>query len=252
MFLTRRSVLALAFGVTGTAASGALGWMAGRRQAEPRPPELDALAARFGPGRHSQLHEEWIVRDFFDDRRGGTFVDVGANHHERFSNTYYLETRLGWSGLAIEPQRAYADGYRRHRPRTRFLPYFVADRSGATARLHVGREPLVASQDRTFTAQWGGELTAVDVPTVTLDDLLTREGVTRIDFLSMDIELAEPAALAGFDLARFRPALVCIEAHAQTRQAILDYFQARDYVLIGRYLRLDTTNLYFRPASPSS
>ena len=39
--------------------------------------------------------------------------------------------------------------------------------------------------------------------------------------------------LAGFDIARFKPALVCIEAHPEVRQAILDYFAARHYVLIG-------------------
>ena len=66
--------------------------------------ELQALADRFGGERNSRYGEEWIVRDFFGDQRDGVFVDVGANHFQRDSNTYFLETRLGWSGLAIEPQ----------------------------------------------------------------------------------------------------------------------------------------------------
>jgi hypothetical protein len=32
------------------------------------------------------------------DRREGVFVDIGANHYRDASKTYYLETRLGWSG----------------------------------------------------------------------------------------------------------------------------------------------------------
>ena len=65
----------------------------------------------------------------------------------------------------------------------------------------------------------------------------------------MDIELAEPKALAGFDIDRYRPALVCIEGQHDVRQEILNYFQRHGYVLIGRYLRADVKNLYFTPAS---
>ena len=52
--------------------------------------------AGYGPNRYSQFAEEWIIRDFFKDRRGGTFVDVGANHYKQDSTTFYLEEHLGW------------------------------------------------------------------------------------------------------------------------------------------------------------
>jgi hypothetical protein len=77
--------------------------------------------------------------------------------------------------------------------------------------------------------------------------LLDAEGVTRIDFLSMDIELWEPKALAGFDVDRFKPSLVCIESHPEVRQQILDYFAAHNYVVVGKYLQMDQHNLYFQP-----
>ena len=80
-----------------------------------------------------------------------------------------------------------------------------------------------------------------------MNDLLDREHVRRVDFVSIDIELAEPKALAGFDIARFQPRLVCIEAHIDVRQQILDYFARHRYVVLGKYLRADTANLYFAP-----
>jgi hypothetical protein len=83
---------------------------------------------------------------------------------------------------------------------------------------------------------------------VTLNDLLARLGVNALDFLTMDIELAEPKALAGFDLARYRPRLVCVEAHPDIRQQLIDYFADRKYLLVGRYLRADPHNLWFAPA----
>jgi hypothetical protein len=66
----------------------------------------------------------------------------------------------------------------------------------------------------------------------------------------MDIELAEPQALRGFDLARFRPELVCIEAHDPIRQTLLDHFVRNDYTLVGDYLWADRENLWFKPVDP--
>jgi hypothetical protein len=63
----------------------------------------------------------------------------------------------------------------------------------------------------------------------------------------MDIELSEPQALAGFDIDRFRPSLVGIEAHLDVRQQILNCFAEHDYVIVGAYLRADTENLHFAP-----
>lgn len=211
-------------------------------------PEWRALAAAYGPDRFSQHIEEWVIRDFFKDRRGGFFVDVGASHYRTFSNTYYLEARLGWSGVAVEPQRAYEADYVRFRPRTRFFAFFAGEESGQNARLWVlDHTPYVASSERAFTEGWGEDAREVAVPTITLSDLLGGLKVTSVDLLSIDVELAEPRVLAGFDIDRYRPAFVCIEAHAQVRQRILDYFTRHRYVVAGQYLRADTDNLYFVP-----
>jgi hypothetical protein len=44
--------------------------------------------------------------------------------------------------------------------------------------------------------------------------------------------------------------LVCIEAHPEVRQEILDYFARNGYVVVGKYLRADIWNLYFTPLAP--
>ena len=66
----------------------------------------------------------------------------------------------------------------------------------------------------------------------------------------MDIELSEPKALAGFDVGRYRPQLVCIEAQPETRQQILNYFMRHGYIVIGKYLRADPRTLYFQRFVP--
>lgn len=214
----------------------------------PRPAEEVELDAKYGPGRFSENEEEWIIRDFFKDKRNGVFVDVGAGHYGSNSNTYYLERQLGWSGLAIEPLRHFEADYIKHRSRARFLPFFVSDVSDQQIKMYTLGEMFAgSSSDPSFVARFGENAREVTVPTITLDDLLEREQVQAFDFMSMDIELSEPKALAGFSIERYRPALVCIEAHPEVRQQILDYFTRHHYVIVAKYLRVDEKNLYFTP-----
>ena len=252
----RRAQLFTAF-IAGVAAAALAGYfvpprgavvLAPSTQPEQSSVEMEYFRSRYGPHHHTERQEEWMIRDYFQDRRDGVFVDVGANHYRATSKTYYLETQLGWSGIAIEPQREFAADWAKHRPRSRFLPFFVSDVSNETAKLYVIRRMSpVASSDRDFVQRFGTPDEVRDVPTITLDDLLKAEGITKIDFLSMDIELHEPRALKGFDIQRFKPSLVCIEALLPVRQQILDYFTRNGYVLVGKYVWVDLENLYFAP-----
>ena len=259
---TRRRVISLdLWEATLLAAALALGfwttWHASRRAADPHPvqsaSEMDTFRRQYGPYHYSEREEEWMIRDYFQDRRGGVFVDVGASHYRSASKTYYLEAKLGWSGLAVEPQHQFGADYAKFRPRTKFLPFFVSDVSNEKARLYVLRDqPMAASSDEAFVREFDEPDDILEVPTITLNDLLDAEGIHRIDFLSMDIELHEPRALGGFDIQRFRPALVCVEGLLPVRQEILDYFAKHQYVLVGKYIWVDRENLYFAPLSAHS
>jgi Methyltransferase FkbM domain len=213
--------------------------------------ELAPLAKTYGPHRESEHAEEWIIRDFFHDRRRGVFLDVGANDYRRDSNTYFLENSLGWSGIAIDAQAKFAEGYQRFRPHTRFVAALVADTDGASVPFFAdAKQDAVASGSEAF-AKAVGSRTDDPVPmrTRTLNSILAEAGVDHLDFMSMDIELGEPKALAGFDIDRYRPALVCIEAHLPIRQVLIHYFYNHHYVVVGKYLRADLVNLYFEPAA---
>ena len=224
-------------------------WFLGRA-GESLHPDVRDLALTYGPELNSEHFEEWIIRDFFQDKRGGFFLDVGANHYRIYSNTYYLERSLGWSGIAVEPLLHFEADYEQHRPATRFRPFFVSDVSNEEAKLYLlSSNALVSSSDKSFTERYGSDAKELTVPTITLNDLLDSEKVQRIDFMSMDIELHEPKALAGLDIARFKPALVCIEAHPEVRQEIIDYFIRHQYTVVGKYWRADEHNLYFAPLS---
>jgi FkbM family methyltransferase len=209
----------------------------------------DWLRERYGPSKWSYNAEEWIIRDFFEDRRDGVFVDVGSADARHSSNTYFLESERGWSGVAVDALAEYGPSYTRYRPRTQFFALFVGDKSDARANLYVSERAATSSVSRDFTEflNPGKPIEVREVPTITMNDLLDRAGVSRVDFVTMDIEMAEPLALAGFDILRFKPALVCVEAHPPIRQVLVDYFSRHGYRIVAKYLWADWENLYFAP-----
>jgi len=193
---------------------------------------------------YSQGNEELIIRDFFQDKRDGFFVDVGCAWPMRNSTTYYLEKHLQWSGIAIDALDHYGPGWARERPRSKFVSYAVTDHSGDTVTFYRHAWTGVSSLLKEQAAKFGGEerLTPIEVQTITLTDLLDAHGVKSIDHLTMDIEGAEAAALAGFDIDRFQPKLVCIEGGRR----YLEYFADHGYEHIEEYFPYDTVNWYFR------
>ncbi len=222
---------------------------------EYQPDDLGVTSTvRTGKKIYSQFNEELLIRDFFQDRRGGFFLDVGCADYKHMSTTYYLEERLGWSGIGVDALSDYAAGYLAHRRRTRFLNYLVSDQSSGPRsffraprylELSSASRPVAADQQRELRGT--AEVDEVKVATITLNDLLQEQGVGKIDFLSMDIEEHEPEALAGFDIERYRPQLVCVEAHRAVADVVYKYFRDHGYLRIDRYLPFDALNWYFTP-----
>jgi FkbM family methyltransferase len=199
---------------------------------------------------YSQFDEELLIRYFFQDETGGFYLDVGCAFPSQNSTTYYMELRRGWTGIGIDAVKEYGDQWRQIRPRSKFFHYAVSDSSGDTVTFYQAKHPGLSSFDKDWGDQFGmPEPTPVEVETITLNDLLDREGVKKIDLMSIDIEGAEPLALKGFDIERFAPQLVCIEVHegAESEPFISKYFAEHGYERIDAYMEYDYANWYFTP-----
>lgn len=216
----------------------------GTKRSLPSKVDLASLQAVYGEAVYSQDDEETLIRAFFADRRGGTFVDVGAGDPVRHSTTYYLEKHLGWRGIAVDAIADYAEAYRMQRPATSFFNYFA----GRTSRQ---AHDFFISEDRNFssgkdTDPRGGPYRKTTVPTIALRDLLDREKVTTIDFLSLDIEGAEPEALAGLDLRRHPPELACVEIGSpEVGRAVAELFALAGCREVAAYRTVDPINRYY-------
>jgi FkbM family methyltransferase len=155
----------------------------------------------------------------FGHKQGGYYVEVGALDGEKLSNTYYFEKELGWSGVLVEADPQQAESCRRTRPAS-----FVANRAAmapgapASVTLEVaeGKEEFsTLSANRVYAgilAERNITTHRIEVPTATLDQILSDAGTQHIDFVTIDVEGHELDVMRGFDLARWRPTVVMIES----------------------------------------
>ncbi|MDG2304677.1 MAG: FkbM family methyltransferase [Candidatus Binatia bacterium] len=190
---------------------------------------------------YSNGNEELVIRDFFEDERGGFFVDVGCSHPKKNSNTFYLEDKLGWAGIGVDGLPDYAKGWKAQRPGSVFLNYLVSDTTGGTKKFFKVPVWGLSTAEEKFAKRLN-VVDELEVPTTTLDALLEEQQVSAIDFLNIDVEGHYEEVLAGFDLERWKPRLVCIEEEGPFA---VSWFRERGYEPIPRYRHRDPTNWYF-------
>ncbi|MEO7412907.1 MAG: FkbM family methyltransferase [Opitutaceae bacterium] len=163
--------------------------------------------------------------------RQGVFIEAGANDGVLQSNTYYFEKLRGWTGLLVEPATALAARCRKNRPKAIVVQaaLVASEQPGATIELHVaglmstvtgamGSAAATAKHVATGLAVQGLSETSRElVPARTLSAIIDEVGLRLpIDLLSLDVEGAEPVALAGLDLDRHAPRFLCVEARDPT------------------------------------
>src|SRR5882762_9035683 len=78
---------------------------------------------------YSQEGEDMILQRIFAGKERGFYVDVGAHHPRRFSNTYFFY-RKGWSGINIEPSPEAVRAFQSDRKRDTNLQCGISDRAG--------------------------------------------------------------------------------------------------------------------------
>jgi FkbM family methyltransferase len=169
---------------------------------------------------YSQCGEDLTLRWLFDGVPTGFYVDVGAYHPKKYSNTYYFYKR-GWSGINIDPTPGVIERFKKARPRDISLPYAVAN-SARDMTLYINKSergvntlsPEFATVQR---ERWGRRFTSeIVVRTHTLAEILHahKPDDRPIQFLSIDVEGLDLEVLESNDWDKHVPNVVLCEDNA--------------------------------------
>lgn len=191
---------------------------------------------------YSQEGEELIIEKLVGRKKNGFYIDIGAHHPYRFSNTCYFY-KQGWSGINIEPNPELFKSFLKHRKRDynlnigissqpRLMPYYMFDEPAYNT---------FSTERFDFLKKINQKLIRTEhISTKTLDQAL--QGITMpnvIDFMNIDTEGMEVEIVQSINWTRIRPSLLVVESKVESLQNVLNseltlYLKTQAYVPVAR------------------
>jgi len=160
--------------------------------------------------------EDVILNDLFPANHRGFYVDVGAHHPYRYSNTAFFSLR-GWSGINIDAAPGTLETFTRLRPNDITVECAVGERNEDKT-FFVFDEPALSTFEPERARQLEKEThyrvkEVRSLPMRRLDSILSEHlpAGRAIDFLSVDVEGHELAVVHSNDWQRYRPRFVLLE-----------------------------------------
>lgn len=172
---------------------------------------------RYALKSYSQEGEDLILRRLFENRETGFYVDIGAHHPVRFSNTYFFYKR-GWRGINIDAMPGSMRAFNTFRPRDINLEQAVSEMP-RTLDFYVFNEPALNGFDAKLSQERDAHADAFKIveirklKTRRLDSILNEYHLAQqnIDFMSIDVEGLDLDVLKSNDWSRYRPEVVLVE-----------------------------------------
>lgn len=176
----------------------------------------------------SQEGEDLILSRYFENvKTNGFYVDVGAHHPLRFSNTYKFY-KQGWHGINIDAMPGSMNLFDRLRSRDINLEKAVSD-SKQMMTYYAFNEPALNGFSKELTEHRDGQannkvIFKKNIETSTLEEILDQymPKDQDIDFLSVDVEGLDFAVLKSNNWVKYSPDLILIEIFGSTLDELLN------------------------------
>jgi FkbM family methyltransferase len=194
----------------------------------------------------SQEGEDQILRRIFEGQAIGFYVDVGAHHPKRFSNTYLFYKR-GWRGINIDAMPGSMKIFDSTRPRDINLEMGIGSNEGEL-NYYIFNEPALNGFSKELSEQrnesdsiYLREIVKVQVQPLlkVLESHLNSN--QQIDFMSVDVEGLDFDVLKSNDWSKYRPKIVLAEIlgrslHEIEQSEIVQFMHDQNYELNAKCL----------------
>lgn len=168
----------------------------------------------------SQCGQDKVLNEkLFKNNKNGFFVDVGANHPFRFSNTYFLESQLEWKGICIEPQKDMYELLKNNR-KSIILNHGVYNKKTELefCKTVTGLCGLVETYDPRHVERINRESKQNNIKTIiqklkvdTLENVFNKYNIKIVDYISIDTEGSELEILQGINFDKVKINVIDVE-----------------------------------------
>lgn len=166
---------------------------------------------------YAQEGEDLILKRIFENQNRGFYVDVGAHHPYRFSNTFLFYQR-GWRGINIDAMPNSMKLFERFRPQDINLEIPVGQ-EGQSLEYFSFNEPALNTfnkeavekilQKPQYKLLQTYKLKIQSLAKILESHLATNQ---EIDFMSIDVEGLDLEVLKSNNWSKYRPKLLLVEA----------------------------------------
>lgn len=193
----------------------------------------------------AQEGEDKILEKYFGEHNNlGFFIDVGANHPQKFSNTFKLYLK-GWRGINIDANPGTKKIFDKLRPRDINIEAGISKIPGQLD-YHIFEHSLFNTFDRdtalAHSKEFGVKINEVikleTKPLGAVLDSLNMD-LSKIDFLSVDVEGLDLEVLQSNNWTKYKPEVILIEALNTDLEniqdnAIVKYLHNLNYKLFAK------------------
>jgi len=165
---------------------------------------------------YSQEGEDMILRRIFEKKQKGFYVDVGAHHPQRFSNTYFFYKK-GWRGINIDAMPGSMKLFDKFRPRDINIEKAISNQKQMLT-YYVFNEPALNGFSKEISNERNNKnnykiIHKIEIETTTLEDILDKylPKNQQIDFLSIDVEGLDFEVLQSNNFSKYRPKVILVE-----------------------------------------
>ncbi|PRY15776.1 methyltransferase FkbM-like protein [Pontibacter ummariensis] len=186
---------------------------------------------------YSQEGEDLILNRLMEHRVNGFYIDIGAHHPLRFSNTYKFYLR-GWRGVNIDALPGSMEMFNERRPRDINIETPILDTETDSLTYYMFNESALNTLDKKNADRVIKECPHYDiVNTISLmprrlESILTELHLEnkKIDFMNVDVEGVDLEVLQSNNWELYRPQYVLIESIATS---LLDDFNSGIYKFLA-------------------
>jgi len=209
---------------------------------------------------YSQHGEDDFIWRYFNKKRDGLIIDVGAFDGIHLSNSYALEN-IGWKSVNIEPNPEMYNILKTNRPSAENInAALIKDESADTVSFKQEALGLLSGlqyDEKDIQKRYNRRGLAYEKPkeiavkTYTLNNILKNLNVepSQTDCISIDVEGTELSVLKGLDINYYKPRMLITEANNQEAEGELTaYMQSQEYKKINKL----GPNLIFVPKDSKS
>jgi FkbM family methyltransferase len=174
---------------------------------------------------YSQYKQDNILDNvIFKNKRGGVFLDIGANDGITLSNTFFLEKSRGWTGLCVEPLPSIFEKLKGNRScvvencaasdiTRKDILMEISGYSEMLSGLKSSYNKQHLSRINDEMEKYGGERKEIEIDCINVNELLNKHKLKRIDYFSIDTEGSELKILKAINFNDFKIDVITVEAN---------------------------------------